>query len=336
MTFQFTPISLMYLLAAVINLFTALINWRRRHGRQGIATLSLAIFATGLWLVGNFFELAVVNPVYKESFMIMDDGIGGFSYVLLLLFILSYFELWSWFKGWWHKALWLTAVANAVLGWTNSIHHWFWTYFQPGPAGSNVIYYGHGPLWIYANIYFLSLIALSLILVIYKAIVTKNHERKSALFMVLALTAPYSAYLIFALLPDQFTGLLSIPFGFSITALMIDWAVVEDFRFDVQLKTSDLEFSVAELQRQIDQREKLEQELRGSEEFLSMRLASQSSKLAGVYDLILLSGKVANKTELIQTSVNKIATVMNCRLTFFFTLDQNQDLILQEIGRAHV
>ena len=236
----------MYLLAGVINLFTAIFNWRHRHGRGGIATLSLVFFATGLWLIGNFMELSVNEPENKQFFMMVEDSIGGISYILLLLFVMDYFKLAPWFKGRWRTSLWIVGFANILIGWTNSIHHWFWTGYKPGPPGSNVIYYLHGPLWLAANLFFMGLIFFSLGLVIYKTFISRGPERQIALFMTVAMAAPFITYLLFLLLPDQFTGLLAIPFGYSITALLIDWAVVEDFRLDINQKTEDLKFSVEE------------------------------------------------------------------------------------------
>ncbi|MCX6080133.1 MAG: histidine kinase [Chloroflexi bacterium] len=326
MTWQLSPIALMYLLSAMINLFTALINWRRRHGHKGISILSVVIFVIGLWLTGSFLEMAVVEISNKFIFLAFEDSISGFAFILLFFFALDYFTLWPWFRGWWRGALWLTGVANALIGWTNSAHHWFWTGFTFGPPASNVIYYTHGPLWAIGNVFFIGLVALSLILMCYKSIISRGQDQQTALFVAAALAAPFITYFISVLLPDQLIGLLATPFGYAITALLIDWAAVEDFRYQVNQQTNGLVYSIEKYKQEIDKREKLELELRKSQDILAMRLASQSSKMTGVYDLILVSGQASKPQDLLEASLSKILTVINCQTTLFLELNPNQEL----------
>ncbi|MCX6079078.1 MAG: histidine kinase [Chloroflexi bacterium] len=329
MTWQITPIALMYLLAALINLITAVINWRRRHIHKGIATISLVVFLNGVSLAGWFIEMAIIEPVYKQIMISIEDSLGGIIYVLLLFFVLDFFDIWPWFRGWWRWSLWIFSAIAAIVGLTNPLHRLYWSGYTPGPPGSNVIYFTHGPIGAIATVFFTELLTLSFILLCYKSFTSKRRERQTALFITTALAAPFFTFLTFALIPDQFSSLLAFPFGYSLTALIIDWAVMEDFRFTVNETTSGLKLSVENLKLEIIKREHLEQELRESQNFLSMQLAAQSSKLTGVYDLILVSGQMSDQYQLIQTSLVKLAALLCSQSVVFFRITHDQSLVLE-------
>ena len=329
MTWQFTSIALIYLLSALICLFTAVINWRQRHTRKGVALLSLLFFMSSLWLAGWFVQLSIVEPVIKQFMLSIEDSLGELSYLLFLFFVLDYFSLWPWFDNRFRKSLWFIWASISAIGWTNPFHHLFWDGFTPGPPESNIIFFDHGPLLFLSTIFSASLIILSLSLLGYNTVKSKGRERQTSLFVTVAMAAPFYTFLVFTLLPDQFTGLLAVPFGFALTAILIDWAVVEDFRFDLSEKKNGLEFSLFNLKQEIVKKENVEKELRQSQEFLSMKLAAQSSKLTGVYDLILSNGKSPGHAELIQTSLTKITSVLGCQATIYFSLDTEQKLTME-------
>jgi signal transduction histidine kinase len=332
MTWQFTPIAFMYLLAGMINLFSAGINWQRRNTHTGLTTLSLVLFTAGIWLAGWFFELSVVEVDAKQIFLTFEDSFGVALYILLLFFVLDYFELWQWFSRRWRNSLWAMMAINGVIAWTNPLHGLFVSGYTPGPPESNITYFTHSPLFEILNLFFTSLVAVSFLLLCYKSIISRGRERKIALLVTAALAAPFYTYLLFLLLPDQFSGLLAMPFGFSLAALLIDWVIVEDFRDLIGEDTNRLELSINNLRSEISKRERLEQSLRHAQDSLSMQLASQSSKLSGLYDLILISSQTLTRTDLLMTSLKKITSVLYCRSTLYYQVDSNRMLHLDNFN----
>lgn len=114
MNLNVTSLSLMYLLAACINLASAVINVVRPRIRKGTGILSLTLLSVGIRLLGGFFETAVVEPVFKFTFVVMEDMLSVSYTVLIFYFSTDYFDLWAWFRPY-RWILWIPVVLNAFL-----------------------------------------------------------------------------------------------------------------------------------------------------------------------------------------------------------------------------
>jgi len=323
MHWDFTSLSFLYLLAGSTNLVVSGINLSRPHARKGTYILSLALLATGLWLYAGFLEMAVVEPEYKYIFFVTVNSFLALVSPLTLFFIIIYFNYATRITRWlW--PIWLFSAIGVVIGLTNSSHHWFWTDFEPGPPGSNVIFVSRGPFFNFAIIYFSGLVFASIVLLIIKSFNSFGWERRRALFIMVALVAPFGAFVFFAISADRIVGLNLMPMSYAVTALIIGITVLQDFRYEVNEKTKNLEISIFQLKNEIEKRQQLEHDLLQAHDKLSIKLASQSSKLAGLYDLILLNNNITIQFDLPQTSLAKISDIINCRNIIYLELNEQQ------------
>ncbi len=328
MNLNVTSLSLMYLLAACINLASAVINVVRPRIRKGTGILSLTLLSVGIWLLGGFFETAVVEPVFKFTFVVMEDMLSVSYTVLIFYFSTDYFDLWAWFRPY-RWILWIPVVLNAFLDLTNGLHHWFWISSMPGPVGSNVTFFLHGPYYLAANLYFLVWPLVSLFLVCYHSIKSSGWERWLAFYIAAALFSPFAAYLLLAYSPDELAGFQALPFGYGFSAMLIGWSVLEDYRRADKERNLSLQLSVNELEQEVFKREQLEQQLRQSHDALSFQLAEQSSKLSGLYDLILVGSTATSSDNLTDQLLDRIAATLDCRQILFIQLNEHKQLQIE-------
>lgn len=99
--------------------------------------------------------------------------------------------------------------------------------------------------------------------------------------------------------------------------------MVEDLHQQALECTSDLEIAVRVLESEIKTRQQLENDLRQGHDLLSIRLADQSQKLTGLYNLILMAGQPLESGTLQEQALDKIRTILNCEAVCFYQGEQD-------------
>ncbi len=99
--------------------------------------------------------------------------------------------------------------------------------------------------------------------------------------------------------------------------------MVEDLHQQPIERTSDLEITVRVLESEIKTRQQLENDLRQGQDLLSIRLADQSQKLTGLYNLILMAGQPLESGALQKQALDKIRAILNCEAACFYQAEQD-------------
>ena len=320
MTWFFTPISFTYLIAACICFYSTLVSLRFRRENQSIQSLSWVLLSLGVSLLAGFLELAVVEFGSKYNFLQIENAFITLYTILIVRFVVHYLDAWPWLRRrplW----MWMPAAVDIGLSLTDRWHHLYWTALEPGAPGTNLVSYHHGPLFGYANAFFSLSLVIVMLRLLYQGITGRGRERRTSIYIAMALAIPLVTYAAFLSLADPVTATVIYATGFIFSALLIDWAAAEEMAEQIALKTTSLEGTVQSLNREIDRRAQLEQQLRTVQASLADHLAAQSAKLARLYDLILLGGSAGSPADLVRLSLNKINTSLNAGFCLYFEVD---------------
>jgi PAS domain-containing protein len=110
----------------------------------------------------------------------------------------------------------LTAVA------TNEWHRLFWTGFTPSPvAGSNLLVYGHGPLFYVQTAYLFALTLSTTILLVRSALGTQRMFRIQTAVLLAAAFAPWVGTFFYLTPLNPMPGLDLIPLSFAATGVLL-------------------------------------------------------------------------------------------------------------------
>ncbi|MEA4909073.1 MAG: histidine kinase N-terminal 7TM domain-containing protein [Anaerolineaceae bacterium] len=317
MHWQFTSSSSLYVLTAIVTFVSAWMNWRQREQRE-IATLALSMLFMSFWAIFGALELSVVGIDQKITWVILENFCGGALITLLVIFVLNYLGFSRWLPPSTRWVQWVPVIGFRLIEITNPYHHWVWTQFVPGPPGSNLIYYLHGPAYYISIGYSAVLITIALLVMGVHATRTRGRERFRTIYMCAGLMMPILTSTIYVLWPDQIIGVSALPFGFAACGLLISSIVYDDLQIQVADRTDALQETIDALIAEIDCRKRLEYELRQAQDLLAERLADQSQKMIGLYDIILISSQSLALEDLLAQSLRKIKAVLNSDAVCFY------------------
>jgi signal transduction histidine kinase len=320
LTWFFTPISFTYLIAACICFYSAQVNMRFRRENTGIQSLSWVLLSLGVTLLAGFLELAAVEPGSKYTFLLIENTFITIYTILMVRFVVRYLDAWPWLRRrplW----MWMPAAVDITISLTDRWHHLYWISLGPTDPATNLVVYNHGPLFAFSNVIFNLLLVIVMLRLLYQGITGRGRERRTSIYIAAALAIPLVTYAAFLSLADPVTATVIYATGFIFSALLIDWAAAEEMSEQIALKTTSLEGTVQSLNREIDRRAQLEQQLRTVQASLADHLAAQSAKLARLYDLILLGGSAGSPADLVRLSLDKINTSLNAGFCLYFEVD---------------
>lgn len=326
MTFEFTVQSIFFLLTAIVTLFAGFLNYHRRE-QPGITSLTIMLGFISLLSLASFFQYSVIEPDLKFFFLRIGITASEIFVTAVFLFVIDFFHLLKWFTKKIRRTFWVGLLLLIILEWTNSLHHLFWTGYIIGSEGPNDLILIRGPLTYIRNFCIYGSVAYTILLLIHVIVNTKGWDRLKALVVLFSILVPYSLYFVSSKIMDRSLGAISTPFGFVLTALMMSWIVYEDLQRLVRSNTYTLKKTIDDLQEEIFIRQKLENELRNSRGILSEKLANQSTKLSGLYDLLLFSNESLDFTILLGKSLEKIFDVMDCAAVCYFRLEHQQFIL---------
>ncbi len=162
-----------------------------------------------------------------------------------------------------------------------------------------------------------------MIALIYAEIKGKVWGRNKALLILLSIFFPFFFFFLSDTVSNSQLSEALLPFGFVLNAVLISSVIFDDLQRQVQLQTQDLGKTIDDLRDEIVLRQKLESDLLNSQNVLAQKLSGQTTKLAGLYDLILISNENIGFENLLTRSLEKIASVMNCQVVNYFRLEQD-------------
>jgi len=140
--------------------------------------------------------------------------------LLFLAFTARYSGFDRWLRGRRKIVLWLLAAVTTILAATNEMHHWLWTDYLPGPAGTNSFVYIHGPAYYLVAAYVYLLVLIGCVLVARSAFRHSGPQRRQAITILSASIVPLVAGLLYVIDVSVAPGLDIVPVSFAVTGLV--------------------------------------------------------------------------------------------------------------------
>ncbi len=221
MNFQFSPLSLLPLLASVVAFVIAIYVWRLRPKRGAVAGTWLAI-ATLIWSLGYALEIAGADLPTK-LFWAKVQYIGIATVPLCwLIFALEYagYERWLTRRNIAGGAI--IPVITILLAFTTEFHGLIWTTFDLDPAGSAApLMISHGAwFWVYW-IYSQLLVLFGTIILIRTLAGAQRPYRWQALLILLAALLPWIGNFLYVTGLNPVAPLDLTPFAFVLSEATI-------------------------------------------------------------------------------------------------------------------
>ena len=230
---QFNLYAALTLTNAVVSGILSIIAWRRRKA-PGATIVTLLYLALTVWSLLYTLELSSTR-IEVEIFWAQTEYLGIVSVPMLwLVFSLIYTERRAWLSG--KRWLWLLVEPLLVFGavWSNPLHYQWWE--QTSQATINGIPQMdvvHGLLfWLHtAYSYLLMLAGSGLLFVHWRS--SRGLYRRQAGILLIAALVPWLANFIYLAGLNPLEGLDLTPFAFTITSLMMSWALFRYRLLDV-------------------------------------------------------------------------------------------------------
>jgi diguanylate cyclase (GGDEF)-like protein/PAS domain S-box-containing protein len=232
MHFIYTPYSAILFVTAAISAVVAFVAWQRRASPGG-TPLALLMLAVTEWATVAALEAAAVEQSAKILWSKLDYVGSNSTAVLLLIFALEFTHRPKWLTRRNVVLLWIIPILNMVMAATNEWHGLIWTGFSPGPSGSNLLIYHHGPwFWIHvASIYVYILIATRLL--VRSALHTSVLHRRQGAAILLATVPPWIGSILYITDLFPIPGLNIIPMSFVVTGLLLLGTMFRFHLFDL-------------------------------------------------------------------------------------------------------
>ncbi len=314
--FNVDSVFYLYVLAATIAFASARFIWLRRQ-EIGLTRLQVVFVFIGLWSVSTGLEYLFPQLQTKLTLHVISIALTNLMTVHFILFLLEYFQI-GWFTNGWKTALMILTSCSLLLEWTNPIHHQIWTQISLAPGEDAVLEFVTGPLFFWDFAYGTSMAAFCLFLMIYEGVRKRGWQRLRAVFLGLSLLIAYLAYFINQIQNQAPLRINLMPIGFSLSCLLITWIVFKDLQVTYVAQAKTLRENVQELQDEVVNRKKLEKLLLETQESMSVRIAEQTQKLTGLYEMIVLAGKELPRQEVLDQSLERIRATLGCDLAVYF------------------
>jgi signal transduction histidine kinase len=323
MTWTFSSLGFVYLITSFITINNAFFHWKRRE-TLGIIWLTTLMTFASVWLFFSFLGYSVNQIEYKVLFTRMGITASEVFISALFLFVVYYFQIFEWYSNRMRSILFLMLLTIILIEWTNSFHHLVWKSYSLVPEGINPITFVRGPMSYIRN-GFIGLLVVSSCLILARGVIQyRGWKQASVLLTLVAILFTIGTYLVSSFINDSTLSRYAMPFGFVNLGLILTTIVFEDLNRLVDANTENLKRTIDTLQDEIITRQNLEQDLRNSQDALASKLASQSNKLTGLYDLILFSNETLDYLNLLTRSLDKIHEVIGCDAVTYFTLEKNR------------
>jgi PAS domain-containing protein len=221
MGFVITPSATAQAIASVITLVVMAIAWHRSTSPGGRAFGAL-MAAVVWWTLFAALEAAAIDPALKIAISKVEYFGTVCTAPLFLLFSLTSRAGERRLKTVPFVAMWVVPFATLVAVFTNDAHRLFWTGFTPSPVeGSNLLVYGHGPLYYVLTVYAFALTLAGTILLVRSALGAQRVFRLQAAVLLAAAVAPWAGVAVYLTPLNPWPGLDLIPLSFAATGVLL-------------------------------------------------------------------------------------------------------------------
>ena len=216
--------------AVGIALYVALLSWQRRRITGGL-TLFFLMLSAAHWGTFNALEI-IARTLPEKIFWSQITYIGALaSPVLILIMALGYTGQTKLLRPRRVPFLFLIPLVTLVLAFTNEKHSLIWTSFTPSPVNPAIIQYGHGiGAWIGTFGYSYLCLVLATVLILWSAIRRTFTYRLQSTAMLVAISIPWAANLIYISGVNPFPGIDTTSIAFSLAGVVTAVAI---FRFQL-------------------------------------------------------------------------------------------------------
>lgn len=224
MPFQLTNYFAVLALTALVDLIVVSISWHRRASTLARTYFSLMMVAAAIYAIVAALEAGVVELSTKMFWSTLEYVGSGGVIVFFLLFTKAFVHERQKFSLSEIGRLSILPLLNVILVATNSWHHWVWLSVTPGPPGSNLAIYEHGPgyFWAIACVYLYVLRGIQLLA---RPILSTNVlRRQQALLLLLGSLIPFASSALYSLDITP-VGLNLTPMSFMATGVFFFWAL---------------------------------------------------------------------------------------------------------------
>lgn len=219
MYFELTRYVILYVATGLVALGVMVLAFQARE-RFGGRTIEWMLAAVAWWSLVGAIELGVVG-VEAKVFWSQVTYVGPLATLLALLFFaLRVRGLTVWVRG--PRAIALGLLPLVPFGFvvTNGYHHLVWSAYSPGPEGSNLLVYHHGPaFWLVEIGYAYGMIIVASLLLAEVAVRLSRLHRWRMVMVLLAIALPWAGNFIYI------AGLSPVPLDLAPIALVASGAI---------------------------------------------------------------------------------------------------------------
>ncbi len=173
------------------------------------------------WCVASGFEASFVPLGWRLFWATLEYVGSGATATLLVFFAARYSGYDRWLRGARGLVLWALPAIGAGLAATNELHHTVWIGFTPGPAGSNLLIYHHGPVYSAIVVWIYVYLACACGLLVRSALRPAVGHRRQVAVILAAAAFPLTAGILYSLGLSIIPGLNLVPVSFVLTAVVL-------------------------------------------------------------------------------------------------------------------
>jgi PAS domain-containing protein len=221
MGFMITPSVTAQAAASAISLLVLLFALRR-HGSPGGTAFDAMMAAVVWWTLFAALEAAAIDPALKIA-LSKAEYLGTVSVApLFFLFALRSRVGERRLPPLGLVLLWIVPCATIAAVATNDWHRLFWTGFTASPvAGSNLLVYGHGPLFYVQTAYLFVITLSATVLLLRSALGAQRVFRIQTAVLLAAALAPWVGTFFYLAPLNPWPGLDLIPLSFAATGVLL-------------------------------------------------------------------------------------------------------------------
>lgn len=252
-----------------ISILVAIGAWQRKNEINGGRYLTTLMLLTTTWSFAAALELALPELTQKLwSAKIQYISIPSVP-LLFLLYSIEYNK-----QGWrlnkYHRIyLSIIPIITMLLAFTNDWHHLIWTSYAPSTLDNNIIIYKHGVWFWIGTVGYAYLMTFFGTLIFFYGIKQRTSININQITLIVTATlAPWVLDIIYLFGWGPIPGLDLAPLSMAFSGAMLILAVLDELRDRLLQKTLALESVVKDLQKEIKNREILEQNLQNQSNIL--------------------------------------------------------------------
>ncbi|MBN1165992.1 MAG: PAS domain-containing protein [Methanospirillaceae archaeon] len=225
---------LVYILGTGIAALLAVHSWKRRSETTHF-WFSLLCIAIGIWCFTSIGEALSTSISGKYTWGVLSYTGSQTSPVLFFLFVVAFTRFSHYFTRNTRIILFILPIISIILAATNQYHHLLWpdVYLIQGPFSSLSAYYVHGPWYWVEILYSYFFLAAGMLLLFITSLHQPPIYSLQTRFILAASIFPVAGNAFYALFPTFLSGIDITPALFTITCILIYYAITKLGLFDL-------------------------------------------------------------------------------------------------------